>query len=974
MAKESVQIIVDGVDHASSVFAKVAREADRSFGDVVKMVDKLDRKIEQLPSPEMHTEEAVQDLQKVVRSVQQVESHVRQLQYTVDGVDHSVEIRFDAQTEKAESQVEELSRKVREASRDHFVSIHANVRKAISEVNRLGHSIREVGRRGREVGEGMVDFADNTTQGLTAPIGLISALAFKASADSSHMMAILTAKLGGVRGQIEQVAPIAKRVFRDGLGKDVEEVAIVAGHAKAKFQKLNETRLQDAVYQALALSKALGIDAVQSIDQAKEIMDKFKITSNQAFDLIAAGYTTADLSGKNLNSRLRETKGRAEEVAKAIQNSPWVQLASDWRKLQEALEPLGHVLVNLSQKYLPAVIEKVQSFSEWFSKLSDKQQLFLIGAMGILAVLPLVVMVFGSLVMVVSAVAEVFAFFASTAGLVVLGVGAIAAGLVWMYNRFEWFKQAIDGIWSATVEMFSTSASKFSSYFETIQASLARLWQASQPIIKLFGETLVTALIAILPVLNGLFSALGPLIDLIINALSAAANMISGLILLLTGDFDGAVTHFENALQDVGRVVENVCLVVVEFFSGMWEGTVAILQQFGVDLNVFFASMAQGMMDAWNDFGEGWSTFWNSITQGAMDAWNDFGEWWYSFWLFISEPIIQFFSSLWEVISPYIMPVITFIQQAWTALVTFFSILFGETLPVLFQVGWNLISSVISPIVSTIVNWIRASWSTLVGFLNSIWLSLVSVASAVWSGVSSAIRVAISPIVGWLSSIWNSTRSTASSVWSSTSSLASSIWSGTVSGIRSVVSPIVGWLSSAWNSIRSTASSVWDGVRTAIINPIQSAYERLKSIISSIVNAFASMKISIPRPRIPDIKVHTAHANIGGVSVPYPEFKLGWYAKGGLFDGASVIGVGEAGLEAVVPLSGHRMKPFADTIAKQMPERSTGQGDIIINIEQLVVREEIDITKIAKVLREEIERQETIQNRAGGMSSFGYSI
>lgn len=134
------------------------------------------------------------------------------------------------------------------------------------------------------------------------------------------------------------------------------------------------------------------------------------------------------------------------------------------------------------------------------------------------------------------------------------------------------------------------------------------------------------------------------------------------------------------------------------------------------------------------------------------------------------------------------------------------------------------------------------------------------------------------------------------------------------------------------------------------------------------------MKISIPRPRIPDIKVRTAHANIGGVSVPYPEFKLGWYAKGGLFDGASVIGVAESGPEAVVPLSGHRMKPFADTIAKQMPERSTGQGDITINIEQLVVREEIDISKIAKLLREEIERQEIIQNRAGGMSSFGYSI
>ena len=36
------------------------------------------------------------------------------------------------------------------------------------------------------------------------------------------------------------------------------------------------------------------------------------------------------------------------------------------------------------------------------------------------------------------------------------------------------------------------------------------------------------------------------------------------------------------------------------------------------------------------------------------------------------------------------------------------------------------------------------------------------------------------------------------------------------------------------------------------------------------------------------------------VNIPFPH--LDWYAKGGVFDGASVIGVGEAGKEAVVPL------------------------------------------------------------------------
>lgn len=47
-----------------------------------------------------------------------------------------------------------------------------------------------------------------------------------------------------------------------------------------------------------------------------------------------------------------------------------------------------------------------------------------------------------------------------------------------------------------------------------------------------------------------------------------------------------------------------------------------------------------------------------------------------------------------------------------------------------------------------------------------------------------------------------------------------------------------------------------------------------------------------------------------------PNFKVGWYAKGGLFDSASVIGVGEAGKEAVLPLENKRtMRLIADSIA-----------------------------------------------------------
>ena len=57
----------------------------------------------------------------------------------------------------------------------------------------------------------------------------------------------------------------------------------------------------------------------------------------------------------------------------------------------------------------------------------------------------------------------------------------------------------------------------------------------------------------------------------------------------------------------------------------------------------------------------------------------------------------------------------------------------------------------------------------------------------------------------------------------------------------------------------------------------------------------------------------------GTVNIPYPN--IDWYAKGGVFDAASIIGVGEAGKEAVVPLE--RNTEWITLVADGIGERLT---------------------------------------------------
>jgi len=54
---------------------------------------------------------------------------------------------------------------------------------------------------------------------------------------------------------------------------------------------------------------------------------------------------------------------------------------------------------------------------------------------------------------------------------------------------------------------------------------------------------------------------------------------------------------------------------------------------------------------------------------------------------------------------------------------------------------------------------------------------------------------------------------------------------------------------------------------------------------------------------LPHFKFGTKDVTLAGITFPVPDIKVEWYKKGGIFSKPTLIGVGEAGPEAVVPLS-----------------------------------------------------------------------
>ena len=126
-------------------------------------------------------------------------------------------------------------------------------------------------------------------------------------------------------------------------------------------------------------------------------------------------------------------------------------------------------------------------------------------------------------------------------------------------------------------------------------------------------------------------------------------------------------------------------------------------------------------------------------------------------------------------------------------------------------------------------------------------------------------------------------------------------------------------MTSVWNSIKSAAGTACNAIKSKMTEPIEKAKSKLQSIINTIRGLFPLNLGRIFNLQLPHINVSGGSPPFGiaGAGTP-PSFSVDWYAKGAVFDRPSLIGVGEAGREAVVPLSGQYMRPFAEAIASEM--------------------------------------------------------
>ena len=436
---------------------------------------------------------------------------------------------------------------------------------------------------------------------------------------------------------------------------------------------------------------------------------------------------------EKLNSAINNCDGTAEKMAATMQDNLAGQLTILKSQLEELAISIGEILM----PYIRQIVGWIQGLVDWLNSLDEGTKKIIVTVALVAAALGPVLIVIGKVVgavgtimtvvpQIAGAISGVIGFVSGTVipaisavvaaiGWVPLAIAAVVAILVVLYNKCEWFREAVNAIWTQIKEFFVSAweviCSFFTetipnawnslvSFFQGIPAWWSGLWQSVGDFFSNIWTNMMNnpVLTGIVDMIRSLWENLSTTLQGIWNGIKTAAsgawelikNVVLGPVLLLIDLVTGNFTKLKEDAANIWNNIKNAA-------SNIWNGIKQVV-----------GSLAQGLANhvsiLFNGLKNTIANIWTAIKNTASSAWNGLKNLVSSIASNLKQAAINAFKAMVSGIRSALSSLGSVVQSGFQSAISFITSLPGKAL----EWGKDFINGIADGIRSAIGNVVNA--------------------------------------------------------------------------------------------------------------------------------------------------------------------------------------------------------------------------------------------------------------------------
>lgn len=371
-----------------------------------------------------------------------------------------------------------------------------------------------------------------------------------------------------------------KNLWQNDAMSAIQSVVYGMGDASAGGENLN------VILDELGVTSLRQTDTMKRLSGASELMSEMVDLSNQSWQENTALTEESEKRYQTAGSKIQQLKNT----------------------IQELCVKLGEILLPIVQK----ITNALSGFANWLTNLSPTAQKVILIVLGLVAAIgPLLItikklvssigsiMTYGPKVvsmfkMIKTAVSGLFSAFAANP--IVLVIVAIIAAVVLLWNKCEWFRNLVMGlfeaikgaviavweniktVWDSVYPYFVALWEGIKAVFSVVATVIGGFFQAAWNAIKLVWDIVVGYFTAIWEAIKAVFSVVATVISGFFqaawNGITIIWDTVSSYFLLvwegIKNIFSGVASFFKNIFSSAWNGIKSVFSGVSGFFQNIW--------------------------------------------------------------------------------------------------------------------------------------------------------------------------------------------------------------------------------------------------------------------------------------------------------------------------------------------------------------------------------------------------------------------